>query len=59
MNRIEALTEGLYLSLSAPTDEQSQRAAALCEHLAQGLTPAEVEKAKADAQFLYESGRDQ
>ena len=46
---LEALTLGLYLAVSAPTEAQSQEAVALSEEIAAGMTAPEVEKAKANA----------
>ena len=46
---LEALTLGLYLALSAPTEAQAQEAVALSEGIASGMTAPEVEKAKANA----------
>lgn len=47
--RTEALTNALILAITAPTDEQADRAGTLADALAVGLTPAEIEACKADA----------
>jgi len=48
-NTMEAVTLGLFLSLTAPTDQQSQQAAEMVESMAGGLSLNEVEEAKAEA----------
>ena len=47
--RLDALTLGLYLALTAPTTAKSQEAAALAEKIAAWMTASVVVKAKADA----------
>jgi hypothetical protein len=49
MTQADALTRALVLAISAPTDEQSQRATALAIQLTAGLTAAQVEESKATA----------
>ena len=48
-NTMEAVTLGLFLSITAPTDQQSQQAAEMAESMAGGLSHDEVEEAKAKA----------
>lgn len=43
---VNALAEALYLSVTAPTDEQSSRALKLAETLSAGLSEFDVERAK-------------
>ena len=45
----DALTEALYLALTAPTDEQAAKASAVGETIASGLTFEQVEGCKAEA----------
>lgn len=49
MTQTDALTRALVLAISAPTDEQSQRATALAIQLTAGLTAAQVEESKTTA----------
>jgi len=49
MTQTDALTRALVLAISAPTEEQSQRATALAIQLTAGLTAAQVEESKATA----------
>lgn len=56
--QMEALIFGLYLALTAPTDEKAQEAAALAEEVAVGMTEAEVDYAKDQALDLYEEAKD-
>ena len=46
-NDIEALTLALRLAVSAPTDEQSQKALKLANQLSSSLTKAQVDAVKA------------
>ena len=48
-NTYEALVAALRLAISADTDDQFQRAVALAEDFAAGLTEIEVARAKAEA----------
>ena len=48
-NTMEAVTLGLFLSLTAPTDQQSQQAAEMVNSMAGGLSLNEVEEAKTEA----------
>lgn len=46
----EAVVKGLVLALTAPTEEQASRAAALAERIANAhLTPQQVDDAKREA----------
>lgn len=49
MKQTQLVTNALALAICAPDDEHSQRATELAKHFAQGLSPAEVAKCKADA----------
>ena len=46
MNQKQALTLGLYLAVTAPTQEQAARVTAMCEDIAHSMSPAEVAKCK-------------
>ena len=48
-NDYEALVAALRLAISADTDERFQRAVALAEDFAAGLSEVEVARAKAEA----------
>ena len=48
-NDYEALVAALRLAISADTDEQFERAVALAEDFAAGLTEIDVARAKAEA----------
>tara|TARA_B100000768_G_scaffold181028_1_gene202604 strand:+ start:252 stop:434 length:183 start_codon:yes stop_codon:yes gene_type:complete len=47
-NDIEALTLALRLAVSAPTDEQSQKALKLANQLSSSLTKEQVDAVKAE-----------
>jgi len=47
-NNIEALTLALRLAVSAPTDEQSQKALKLANQLSSSLTKEQVDAVKAE-----------
>jgi hypothetical protein len=49
MNLTEAVTQALFLALTAPDEARSQKAAKLAEDLASYLSAVEIEAAKADA----------
>ena len=51
----EALVLGLLLSLTAPTDELAQEAAAMADSIASGMSTDEVEACKAIALAQYQS----
>ena len=57
-NIYDAVVQGLTLAITAPTDEQSQRAVATVEQLASNaiangtLTPEDIERAKLEAQTI-------
>ena len=46
MNQKQALTLGLYLAVTAPTDEHAERMNAMWEGLTCGMSTAEVAKCK-------------
>jgi len=49
MNLTEAVTQALFLALTAPDEARSQKAAKLADDLASYLSAVEIEAAKADA----------
>ena len=51
--QMEAVILGLFLALTAPTDEKALEVAALTEQLAAGMTEAEVAYAKEQAEAKY------
>jgi len=55
MTRQAALSHALFLSITAPSHEQSQQALQLAISLADQLTEAQVEAAKTNAMQLVES----
>ncbi len=55
MTRQAALSHALFLSITAPSHEQSQQALQLAISLADQLTEAQVEAAKTNALQLVES----
>jgi len=55
MTRQAALSHALFLSITAPSDEQSQQAVELAEQIARGMTEEQVEAAKANALKLVEN----
>lgn len=48
-NTLEAVTLGLFLSLTAPTEQQAQQAVDMAEGMASGLSLDELETAKTAA----------
>jgi hypothetical protein len=58
VNKTEALTAALVLAVTAPTDEQSDKALALADQLAAGLSRIEVQRCKKDAEKQLEGMRD-
>jgi hypothetical protein len=48
-NNYQALVQALVLAITAPTEEQAQRAAGLAEEFAAGLDEVTVERAKKEA----------
>ena len=46
---LEAVTLGLFLSLTAPTEQQAQQAVDMAQGMASGLSLEEVETAKTEA----------
>ena len=49
MSKTEALTQALVLAITAPSDQQMQKALNLAGQLAAGLSLAQVEQCKAQA----------
>ena len=54
MTQSQALTEALYLALTAPDDYKAMKATHLAIEFAQRLNDAEVEQCKADALNLID-----
>ena len=52
MTRQAALSHALFLSITAPSHEQSQQAVELAEQIASGMTEEQVEAAKTNAMQL-------
>ena len=55
MTQIEALTQCLYLALTAPDDQKAQKASDLAEQIAHGLTKKQVNQCKEKALELLEA----
>ena len=51
----EALTLGLYLALSAPTEDKSKELAEMADSLAQGMPARDIEACKAIALAQYQA----
>lgn len=54
-NHVEALTLALYLAITAPTDEQADKAIAMAETLAAGMSEIDVKRAQRAAQAQVEA----
>ena len=52
MNQMEALTQALFLAITAPTDKKANQAVKLAEQLSIGLAEHEVELCKENALYL-------
>jgi hypothetical protein len=52
MTQIEALTQALFLAITAPTDKKADKAIKLAEKLSNGLTEYEVQLCKENALYL-------
>ena len=50
--RMAALTTGLFLCLTAPDDTKARETAEMCEGIAVGLTPEQIEHCKAEAEQM-------
>jgi hypothetical protein len=50
--RMAALTTGLFLCLTAPDDAKARETAEMCEGIAVGLTPEQIEHCKAEAEQM-------
>ena len=58
MSQIEALTQALFLAITAPTDKKANQAIKLANDLANGLAEHEVELCKENALYLqYKDNR--
>ena len=57
MNQIEALTQALFLAITAPTDKKANQAIKLANELANGLAEHEVELCKENALYLQYNAR--
>jgi len=55
MTQHQALTQALYLALTAPDDYKAMKATHLAIEFAQCLNDSEVEKCKLDALSIFES----
>ena len=56
--RMAALTTGLFLVLTASTDEKAHDAAEMCEGIAVGLTPEQIKQCQDEAEELANDHRD-
>jgi hypothetical protein len=54
MTQIEALTQALFLAITAPTDKKANQASQLAEQIAQGLTKKQVNQCKKKALEILE-----
>jgi hypothetical protein len=54
MTQIEALTQALFLAITAPTDKKANQAVKLAEQIAQGLTKKQVNQCKKKALEILE-----
>lgn len=52
MSKTEALTQALVLAITAPSEQQMQKALVLAGQLAAGLSLAQVEQCKAQAAHI-------
>ena len=57
MNHVEALTNALFLALTAPSDGCVEIASQLADHIARGLTDTEIGTAKEVALIMAEGVR--
>jgi hypothetical protein len=57
MNPVEALTNALFLALTAPSDGCVNIASQLADHIARGLTDAEIDTAKEVALLMANGGK--
>lgn len=53
MTPVYALTNALYLALTAPSDAQAQRAQMLAGHFASGLNDVQIDAAKERALIMW------
>ena len=57
--RMAALTTGLFLCLTAPDDTKARETAEMCEGIAVGLTPEQIEHCKAEAEQMCDDRDEQ
>jgi len=57
MTQIEALTQALFLAITAPTDKKANQAIKLANELSIGLTEYEIELCKENALYLQYKAR--
>ena len=57
MTPVYALTNALYLALTAPSDAQAQRAKMLADHFASDLNVVEIDAAKERALIMWADGQ--
>tara|TARA_R100000234_G_scaffold119227_1_gene101575 strand:- start:211 stop:384 length:174 start_codon:yes stop_codon:yes gene_type:complete len=53
MNNYQALVQGLYLSVTAPTEEKSKECLEIAKSIADKLNTDDVEKAKLEVEKLF------
>ena len=53
MNNYQALVQGLYLSVTAPTEEKSKECLEIAKSIADKLNADDVEKAKLEVEKLF------
>ena len=54
-NNIEALAYGMYLAVTAPSDEQSAKAKTVCQGLMACMTEDEVKQAYGNAEAMLQT----
>lgn len=57
MTPVYALTNALYLALTAPSDAQAHSAHMLADHFASGLNDVEIDAAKERALIMWADAR--
>ena len=57
MSPVYALTNALYLALTAPSDAQAHRAQMLADHFASDLTSVQIDAAKERALIMWADGQ--
>jgi hypothetical protein len=54
-NNIEALAYGMFLAVTAPSDEQSAKAETVCQELMSCMTEDEIKQAYANAEAMLQA----